>query len=138
MTAESAPVYKEMNTSSEVLITLPHAAAVTVYFALQGTEGSWCKIAVQSERRNFGFVLCSQIHRGPMPSESGGAAAAPVNGAPAPECAKLVDELIEASGINASLAQLSKDFFPSVSAQTGSRAGSATARGYSGHHGKGL
>jgi hypothetical protein len=84
-----------MDTSSDALASLPKGASVTVYFAVQSVQGNWCSIAVKSERQESGFVDCSQLHRGHAPSASVSGAA----GVPSQDCEKLVDQLMDASGI---------------------------------------
>lgn|SRR5712692_11980467 len=61
VTADEVPVYADMSTSSNVLTSLHKGTSVALLFALQTSQGTWCKIRVQSDRQDFGFVLCSQI-----------------------------------------------------------------------------
>lgn len=110
--ADEAPVYADMQTNSEVLTSLKKGAPVAVLFALQTSQGSWCKIRLQSERQDFGFVLCSQIRRGHAPSS----AAAGATNAPVAECKELVDRLLEATGIKVGLQRFNKDFLDSFRA----------------------
>jgi hypothetical protein len=117
VTADNAPVYADMTTSSNVLTWLHKGDSVAVLFALQTSQGSWCKITVQSDRQDFGFVLCSQIHRGHAPSPSGGASSATgATGAPVRECKELVEELMEATGLKSGLSVVSTGFFDGFNA----------------------
>jgi hypothetical protein len=114
-----------MNTSSEVLASLPKGVQVNVYFALQSSQGSWCKISVQSDRQSFGFVVCSQIHRGQAPPAAGTTpSAASVGNGPKSECADLVDQLIETTGIKDRSSMISKGFFAGITADAFRNAGS--------------
>lgn len=92
VTTDNAPVYKKMDVSSDVLGTLPKGAQVTVYFAVQSVQGNWCRIAVKNEQQDFGFIDCSELHRGHAPAPA-------ASGATNPGCENLVDQLMDASGI---------------------------------------
>src|SRR5712692_6507378 len=114
VTADEVPVYADMSTSSNVLTSLHKGTSVALLFALQTSQGTWCKIRVQSDRQDFGFVLCSQIHRGHPPPPSGGASSA--TGAPVHECKELVEELMESTGLKSGLSVVSAGFFDGFNA----------------------
>ena len=112
MVAEQAPVHAEMSATSEVLSSLTKGNSVTVYFAVQSAQGSWCKVAVKSEWQNFGYVRCSQLHRGGDPATRATTSAG--GGDPSPECRALVDELIVATGLKSDFSLFSRDIYPAV------------------------
>jgi len=93
--ADNAAVYKKMDLSSDVLGMLPKGASVIVYFAVQSGGGNWCKIAVSGEQQDFGFIDCSELHRGHAPSASANGASS----ASPQRCQELVDQLMDVSGI---------------------------------------
>lgn len=120
VTAEMAPVYRDMTTESTVLTTLSNGSQVTVFFAVRSVQGSWCKIALQDDRQNYGFVYCSQLHRELLPSSKTDSGASAAGGTPASqECRDLVDGLMASSGADADFLVITKDLIAAISSHFG-------------------
>jgi hypothetical protein len=112
VTEEKVPVHQQMDPNSQILTTLIQGTTVTVYFELKSWNGHWCKIALQDDRQNFGFVYCSQIRR-----EKSAAASLPAaNGSSTFQCQELVSQLMEASGANAAFSIISPEFIAAAHA----------------------
>lgn len=116
--ADNVPVYLDMNTSSEVMTTLPKGTVVAVYFAVRSIQGSRSKIALKDDRQSYGFVLSAQLLRDQAVPVGGVVVSA---GSASGECTALVDELMKASGADAAFSRMSGDFVSGIMTRVGNR-----------------
>ncbi len=60
---DSAGVYAESSTESEIVKTLVKGDVVSVSYELSGTEGDWCAIVRAGESPLSGYMLCRNLER---------------------------------------------------------------------------
>ena len=65
---DSATVYSQMSSESEIVETLAKGQGVSITFSLQDKSGRWCNVARPGNSATIGWVRCSQLSQGSQPA----------------------------------------------------------------------
>ncbi len=80
---DSLPVYSEMSTESDVVLTLAHGTVVRVGLSVTTDQGRWCSVSSVDTSAKLGFVRCDgldwQTVSSAAPASSGEALSTPVD-----------------------------------------------------------